>query len=381
MSQQTMKRRFEGSDDHHERRIWTGQQSASTEEEAYLEDSDEEDTTNVTAKKDDADSEEEDPLEAFMAGVAETVKEDKSEAKGHRADVDSENENDDHVHSYINLMKNKGIDVTDADAMSKRRQERENGIEEYIESDEDKKVKKDVEPLPRVNHDEMDYEPFDKDFFEPHEDVLALTEEEVTKIRNDLSMHVTGFQPPPPGFSWAHFGFGDVLMQAIAKTGWAVPTGVQQQAIPTALQGRDLLAIAKTGSGKTAAYILPLMVHCMGQRTIEKGEGPIGLILAPTRELASQILNECKKLGKVYGIRSCVLYGGVDKTAQFKELRHGCEILIATPGRLIDLVKMKATNLKRVTYLVLDEADRMFDLGFGTNFFFSARRLRLTYPE
>lgn len=340
---------------------------------------------------DDGDEEEEDPLEAFMAGVAKEVETNKppstTEQKGRRADVEGDEDGDDHVDSYIQMMKRKGIDVTDADAMAKRRaqldKEQQHEDAEAMGGNDDNEEdggqrrkrkgvgeKEEIAPLPRVDHAQIAYAAFEKDFFEPHDDILALTDDEIATMRRDLNMHVTGFAPPPPGFSWAHFGFGDILMQALVRTGWAAPTGIQQQALPAALAGRDLLAIAKTGSGKTAAYLLPLMVHCMDQPVVERGEGPIGLILAPTRELAIQILNECKKLGKVYGIRSAVLYGGADKTAQFKELRNGCEILIATPGRLIDLIKMKATNLRRVTYLVLDEADRMFDLGFGIFLFF-----------
>lgn len=98
---------------------------------------------------------------------------------------------------------------------------------------------------------------------------------------------------------------------------------------------------------------------------MEKGDGPIGLVLAPTRELCVQIYHEAKKFAKAYNIQVTAIYGGASKTEQFKELRKGfTEVIVATPGRLIDLIKMKATNMRRVSYVVLDEADRMFDLGF-----------------
>ncbi|CAJ0831173.1 13498_t:CDS:2 [Entrophospora sp. SA101] len=136
-------------------------------------------------------------------------------------------------------------------------------------------------------------------------------------------------------------------------------------ALPVALSGRDIIGIAKTGSGKTAAFIWPMLIHIMDQEELKKGEGPIGLILAPTRELTSQIYIEAKKFAKSYGLRVAAVYGGASKMDQFKELRQGnIEILVGTPGRLIDMVKMKATNFRRVSFLVLDEADRMFDLGF-----------------
>jgi len=108
-----------------------------------------------------------------------------------------------------------------------------------------------------------------------------------------------------------------------------------------------------------------MIIHILDQPELEKGDGPIGLILAPTRELAHQIYVEAKKFAKVYNIKVAAVYGGDSKADQFKELRNGhVEILVATPGRLIDMVKMKATNLRKITYLVLDEADRMLDLGF-----------------
>lgn len=122
--------------------------------------------------------------------------------------------------------------------------------------------------------------------------------------------------------------------------------------------------IAKTGSGKTAAFILPMIVHIMDQPELAKGEGPIALIAAPTRELAEQIHREARKLARPYQLRICAAFGGLPKQQQFKELRAGAEVAVCTPGRMIDLIKMKACTTRRVTYLVFDEADRMFDLGF-----------------
>jgi ATP-dependent RNA helicase DDX42 len=130
------------------------------------------------------------------------------------------------------------------------------------------------------------------------------------------------------------------------------------------LSGRDIIGIAKTGSGKTAAFVLPMIVHIMDQLELEKEEGPIGVICAPTRELAHQIYLKAKKFAKPYNLRVAAVHGGVSKYDQFKELKAGCEVVIATPGRLIDLLKMKALRMFRATYLVLDESDRMFDLGF-----------------
>lgn len=125
-----------------------------------------------------------------------------------------------------------------------------------------------------------------------------------------------------------------------------------------------MIGIAKTGSGKTAAFLWPLIVHVLDQPALKPGDGIIGLILAPTRELSIQIYNEAKKFSKVYNIQVVCCYGGGNKYEQSKALETGAEICVATPGRMIDMIKMKATNLLRCSYLVLDEADKMFNMGF-----------------
>lgn len=135
--------------------------------------------------------------------------------------------------------------------------------------------------------------------------------------------------------------------------------------MPLLLAGRDVLGLAQTGSGKTLAYVLPMVRHCIDQREIGAGEGPIAIVLAPTRELAVQILGEVKKFTSVLGMKAVVLGGGASKWEQSRALRAGCEVIIATPGRLIDQIRDGATNLRRVTFLVLDEADRMLEMGFS----------------
>lgn len=114
---------------------------------------------------------------------------------------------------------------------------------------------------------------------------------------------VTGFDAPKPVTSFGHFGFDEALMKAIRKSEYTQPTPIQSQSVPIALSGRDAIGIAKTGSGKTAAFIWPMLVHIMDQRELSPSEGPIGLILAPTRELAQQIYTEARRFGKVYNIQ------------------------------------------------------------------------------
>lgn len=193
---------------------------------------------------------------------------------------------------------------------------------------------------------------------------LGMSEHDVLEYRKSVAIRVSGFDVPRPIKKFEDCGFSVELKKAIAKQAYEKPTPIQCQAFPIVLSGRDIIGIAKTGSGKTAAFVLPMIVHIMDQPELEKEEGPIGVICAPTRELAHQIYLEAKKFSKSHGIRVSAVYGGMSKLEQFKELKAGCEIVIATPGRLIDLLKMKALTMLRTTYLVLDEADRMFDLGF-----------------
>uniref|UniRef100_A0A8C7ZQT2 RNA helicase n=1 Tax=Oryzias sinensis TaxID=183150 RepID=A0A8C7ZQT2_9TELE len=152
----------------------------------------------------------------------------------------------------------------------------------------------------------------------------------------------------------------DVLMQQNFKE----PTAIQSQGFPVALSGKDMVGIAQTGSGKTLAYLLPAVVHINHQPYLERGDGPICLVLAPTRELAQQVQQVAYDYGKSSRIKSTCVYGGAPKGPQIRDLERGVEICIATPGRLIDFLEAGKTNLRRCTYLVLDEADRMLDMGF-----------------
>ncbi|KAJ9073204.1 hypothetical protein DSO57_1019096 [Entomophthora muscae] len=212
----------------------------------------------------------------------------------------------------------------------------------------------------------MEYYDITKDHYKEHADIASLPIERIKAIRDEADIQVSGRDPPNPCLAFAHFQFDARLLSRVANSQYERPTPIQQQAVPTALRGRDVIGIAQTGSGKTAAYLWPLLVHTIHQQPLEDRDGPIGLVLAPTRELAHQIGSEARKFAKAYGsrVRVGVVSGGFSKLDQFKELRAGVEVLIATPGRLIDLIKMKATNLTRVSYLVIDEADRLLDLGF-----------------
>eukprot|EP00299_Pterocystis_sp_00344_P019860 c9818_g1_i1.p1 GENE.c9818_g1_i1~~c9818_g1_i1.p1 ORF type:complete len:700 (+),score=180.76 c9818_g1_i1:477-2576(+) len=154
------------------------------------------------------------------------------------------------------------------------------------------------------------------------------------------------------------------FIAAMQKMGFAEPSPVQRQCWPACLTGSDCLVLAEAGSGKTLGYTLPAIPHILAQRKIVLGDGPIAVILVPTRELAQQVAAVAKPLRKLFRIRCLACYGGVDSSLQADTLRSGVEILVCTPGRLLDLLKIKATNMGRVTYCVLDEADKMLDMGF-----------------
>lgn len=131
-----------------------------------------------------------------------------------------------------------------------------------------------------------------------------------------------------------------------------------------ALSGRDVIGIAATGSGKTLSFLLPAVVHINAQPLLKPGDGPIVLVIAPTRELACQIRDEANRFGSSSKIKNTCVYGGAPKRPQIRDLQNGVEICICTPGRMIDMLESGITNLRRVTYLVMDEADRMLDMGF-----------------
>lgn len=219
-------------------------------------------------------------------------------------------------------------------------------------------------PLPPVDHSTIEYPPVRKQFYVEHADTRAWTVQQVAEFRQQETIVASGHDVLKPIQSFMHAGFDGKLISAIARAGFEAPTAIQAQALPCAMSGRDIIGIARTGSGKTMAFVWPMLVHIMDQPELVDGDGPIGLILAPTRELAAQIYTETKKFCKVYGLQAVCVNGGVSKWEQVKALKAGCEIVVATPGRLIDIVKAKGTNLQRVTYVVLDEADRMLDMGF-----------------
>jgi len=206
--------------------------------------------------------------------------------------------------------------------------------------------------------------PFEKDFYIEHPDVSKRPETEAQAWRASKQIVIVGEGIPKPCMTFEEASMPEYVLSEVIKCGFDKPTPIQSQGWPMALKGKNMVGISATGSGKTLAFLLPAMIHINAQQYLKPGEGPIVLVLAPTRELAVQIKEECDKFGASSEIKNTVVYGGVPKSKQVRSLREGVEIVIATPGRLIDHLEQGNTNLKRVTYLVLDEADRMLDMGF-----------------
>jgi ATP-dependent RNA helicase RhlE len=161
--------------------------------------------------------------------------------------------------------------------------------------------------------------------------------------------------------SFSNLGLPPELLRAVTEKGYDTPTPIQAQAIPFVLADRDVLAGAQTGTGKTAAFVLPILAK-LERRSA--GGSPRALVLAPTRELAAQIAESARAYGKYLDLRTVVVFGGVGINPQIDALRRGCDLLVATPGRLLDLSEQRVLDLRQVKCFVLDEADRMLDMGF-----------------
>ncbi|XP_019425567.1 PREDICTED: DEAD-box ATP-dependent RNA helicase 40-like isoform X2 [Lupinus angustifolius] len=192
-------------------------------------------------------------------------------------------------------------------------------------------------------------------------DVSGLSQAELYCQQHEIT--ATGDNIPPPFMSFDAAGFPPELLREIYSAGFSNPTPIQAQTWPVALQGRDIVAIAKTGSGKTLGYVIPAFL-LLKQRHNNALNGPTVLVLAPTRELATQIQDEILKFCRSSRVSCTCLYGGAPKALQLKELDRGADIVVATPGRLNDILEMKKIDFGQVSLFVLDEADRMLDMGF-----------------
>lgn len=287
-----------------------------------------------------------DPLDAFMSGLSDPVSAPKiasgfknSKANGQQPEAMF---GDDDVD-----LSTMAADTDDILAMASKRKKKD---------------------LPTVNHNKMTYQSFRKSFYHEPSELSEMTDEEVADLRLELDgIKIRGVDAPKPVQKWSQCGLGVQSLEVIQKLGYEKPSSIQTQAIPSIMSGRDVIGVAKTGSGKTIAFLLPMFRHIKDQRPLDSLDGPVGLVMTPTRELATQIHKECKPFLKALNLRAVCAYGGAPIKDQIADLKRGAEIIVCTPGRMIDLLAAnsgRVTNLRRVTYVVLDEADRMFDMGF-----------------
>ena len=196
---------------------------------------------------------------------------------------------------------------------------------------------------------------------------------------DEIPVEVSGRDCPPPIANFKESELDPVMIENVEMANYTVPTPVQKHSIAIVQKERDLMACAQTGSGKTAAFLIPILSRCFavgpGPKDDDESGGayarrtrkalPTAVVLAPTRELASQIYEEAKKFAYRSWVKPCVVYCGADIRQQLREVAFGCDLLVATPGRLIDLIERAKISLRNVKFLVLDEADRMLDMGFG----------------
>ncbi|XP_049597992.1 probable ATP-dependent RNA helicase DDX46 isoform X3 [Syngnathus scovelli] len=320
----------------------------------------------VAEKQDDEDDV--DPLDAYMEEVKQEVK------KFNMGGVKGSDKKGAMITKVVTVVKTKKGPQThkkkgelmenDQDAMEYSSEEEEVDLQTALTGFQTKQ-RKILEP---VDHGKIQYEPYRKNFYVEVPDLARMSNEDVIAYRLELEgITVKGKGCPKPIKTWVQCGVSMKILNALKKQGYEKPTPIQAQAIPAVMSGRDLIGIAKTGSGKTVAFLLPMFRHIMDQRPLEESEGPIAVIMTPTRELALQITKECKKFSKSLGLRVVCVYGGTGISEQIAELKRGAEIIVCTPGRMIDMLGAnsgRVTNLRRATYVVLDEADRMFDMGF-----------------
>uniref|UniRef100_A0A8B9TUL7 Probable ATP-dependent RNA helicase DDX46 n=1 Tax=Anas platyrhynchos TaxID=8839 RepID=A0A8B9TUL7_ANAPL len=315
-------------------------------------DDDEEETAEGEKEGNEVEDEELDPLDAYMEEVKEEVK--KFNMRSVKGGGGSEKKTGPTVTKVVTVVTTKKAAVetekkkgelmeNDQDAMEYSSEEEEVDLQTALTGYQTKQRKL-LEP---VDHGKIEYEPFRKNFYVEVPELAKMTQEEVNVYRLEMEgITVKGKGCPKPIKTWVQCGISMKILTALKN--------------PRPFR-------ARLSHGKTIAFLLPMFRHIMDQRALEEGEGPIAVIMTPTRELALQITKECKKFSKTLGLRVVCVYGGTGISEQIAELKRGAEIIVCTPGRMIDMLAAnngRVTNLRRVTYVVLDEADRMFDMGF-----------------
>uniref|UniRef100_A0A4W4DUS3 Probable ATP-dependent RNA helicase DDX46 n=1 Tax=Electrophorus electricus TaxID=8005 RepID=A0A4W4DUS3_ELEEL len=323
-----------------------------------LEDDDDDDEEGPASVEHEGEEEEEkelDPLDAYMEEVKEEVKKfNMGTMKG-----GNDKKGGMTVTKVVTVVKTKKMPHTakkkgelmenDQDAMEYSSEEEEVDLQTALTGYQTKQ-RKILEP---VDHQKIQYEPYRKNFYVEVPELAKMTQEEVNEYRLELEgITVKGKGCPKPIRTWVQCGTSMKVLNALKKHNYEKPTPIQAQAIPAIMSGRDLIGIAKTGSGKTIAFLLPMFRHILDQRPLEEGEGPNAVIMTPTRELALQITKECKKFSKPLGLRVVCVYGGTGISEQIAELKRGAEIIVCTPGRMIDMLGANSEKKRVIEALV-----------------------------
>ncbi|GAB1226828.1 hypothetical protein ENUP19_0305G0077 [Entamoeba nuttalli] len=218
--------------------------------------------------------------------------------------------------------------------------------------------------LQPVNYDITTLPPFEKNFYVESPITANRDVEEVSRYLQENEIQVNGCESIKALLTFEECNFPQSILNVIKEQNYIKPTPIQAIGWPIVLQGKDVVGIAETGSGKTISFLIPAIIHILDTPLAQYREGPRVLILAPTRELVCQIADEAIKFTKGTSIKTVRCFGGVPQSSQMKDFQSGCDICVATPGRLIDFIKRGVTSLSRCTFLILDEADRMLEMGF-----------------
>ena len=304
------------------------------------------------------DDDDDDPLDVYMKAL-DDVAPSKSKSRAERLDVENAEEATSHWKEPTSTQQVVTID----DTQSKRASEEAlaSGFHKAGDTQRQHQVELTLE---QVHHDSIPYEPFQREFLRPKDTPAGHNwrkEQQVTCTPGRID--------PILEFNDIAHVLGPELVQMIQSKGYQKPTAVQSQTLAVAFAGHDCLVTASTGSGKTLAYIWPMVVHCCDQRELNAGEGPIGLVLVPTRELAMQVQKQAQMMIHALKGTSIAITGGVGRYQLVQDFsKRGCELVVATPGRFLDVLSIKKNgiSLRRVSMVVLDEADKMLDMGFET---------------
>ena len=296
----------------------------------------------------------EDPLDAYMKSLNDDQhKNQHNQPRAARLDVENEEEATSH-------WKEREAESKQSSAADQSKDASESALNTMFHKAGS--VAPDQIKLEEVQHSNVKYEPFRKNFLPPKDTSWG------HQWRNENTVTCTpGTIDPVAGFEQIQDVLGTDLISTVKKKGYVDPTAVQAQTLAVALAGRDALVTASTGSGKTLAYIWPMVVHVCDQRMLDPGEGPIGIVLVPTRELALQVQKYAQTMIQPLKGKSMAITGGVNNYQLVQNFsKSGCEIVVATPGRFLDVlsVKKNGISLLRVTMIVLDECDKMLDMGF-----------------